>query len=237
MFCLRKIPSGKGFTLVEMMVTVAILSIIGGSFYLIFQGSLLSSRKGINLAQVYVNTRAALDYLRKDLKNALDPQVFRRGDVFFVGGKTTYQGKEYSYMEFVVPDEEKGRKQIIYCHYKSIYWSGGRKRNLIYRAERDSPSPLLPNYPSPSTPDRGFEPSGPFHSTIPVWGNYELALHITDFRVRFYEGESEYESWGEADTDSKRYRLPTKVEISITAEYGEGKGKGEIKQEMVVYLR
>ena len=61
----------KGLTLIEVMVVVAILAIISSSIFSIFQGSLLSQRRGTSKALVYSEARAALDMMSRDVEKAM----------------------------------------------------------------------------------------------------------------------------------------------------------------------
>ena len=235
--CRRPEIFSKGFTLVEMLITVAILAIIGSAFYTIFQGSMLSSRKGMNLAVVYSNLRAAMDYIIKDLKNAVDPASSGRTDMFFIGGEYNLsEGGEYpySYMEFVIPEENGGYKAVIYAHYKET--DATKNRNVLYR--------VLQNLDS-------FSITNPRFTYDVTWGNNELALHINKVKFYFGDGENRLISWGYSsppssfvridsnDKESNRYRLPVYVNIKLTSVYGAEslKQQKEAVLEDTVYLR
>ena len=227
----------KAFTLIEMLITVAILGIIGVSFYTIFQSSVLSSRKGMNLAVVSSNLRAAMGYITKDLKNAIDPEYSGRKDIFFVGGEYNHLvNDEYpSYIEFVIPYMSE-YKAVIYAHYKEVSHSIDRNRNVLYRYIKslDKFSLLPPQFPYSID-----------------WGNNELAIHITNVKFYFGDGKNRLISWGYStppssdvrvdsnDKESNRYRLPLYVNIKLTSRYGaeEIQQQKELVLEDTVYLR
>lgn len=221
-----------------MLVAVAILSIIGTSFYAIFQGSLVSSNKGMNLAVVSSNLRAVMDYVIKDLKNAVDPESAGRGSFFFLGGESAYavNGEyPYSYMEFVVPDRDSGGYDVvIYAHYRET--TGTRGRNVIFRYTKslDAFSSMYPRFPHDIS-----------------WRNSELAIHISGVKFYFGDGQNRLISWGYStppsiyvrvdsnDKESNRYRLPVYVNIKLTSTYGKeemGQQK-EVVLEDTIYLK
>jgi type II secretion system protein J len=68
---LRIFKSEIGLTLIEVMVVVAILALIASTIFTVFQGSLLSERRGTNKALVYSEARAALDMMSREIEQAM----------------------------------------------------------------------------------------------------------------------------------------------------------------------
>jgi len=72
----------KGFTLVEILVSTTILVIAMASIYVSFQGGVTAWAKGTARMKVYLNARAALDMMSRELSAAF---VYSTNNQFFYG--------------------------------------------------------------------------------------------------------------------------------------------------------
>lgn len=61
----------KGFTLIELVVTIAMLVVVVGAIFSYFIFEYKSYNKGVNLQAAQADTRLALDYVVKNTRNAV----------------------------------------------------------------------------------------------------------------------------------------------------------------------
>ena len=102
--------STKGLTLIEIMVVVAILAIISSTIFSVFQGSLLSQRRGTNKALIYSEARAALDMMSRDIEKAMvDERIGAHYELW--DGGSPYQAVNSSIGDefyFIAPMDNSG---------------------------------------------------------------------------------------------------------------------------------
>ena len=134
----------KGFTLLEVLIAVAILSIVLGAIYSTF---FLSNRamEGMDESMTKLQeSRRAIDILRREL-DALYYKETREDTFLKIVDKDNY-GKQASQLEFtafstLTPGlskisyyvEEKDRKQILYQEDRLLLRQGRARRDRYYR--------------------------------------------------------------------------------------------------------
>lgn len=70
--CLRRRPSRRAFTLVELMIGVAVFAVVGGMLYFILNLGLVLFSKNISVNQIHATARTSVDQLGLDLFNSID---------------------------------------------------------------------------------------------------------------------------------------------------------------------
>ena len=86
-FCIRK--SGAGFTLIEMMVAVAIFSLMVGTIINIFMWGIREQRRALATQKLLDETSYALEYMSRSIRMAKKDDV--SGVNCLTGDKTNYE--------------------------------------------------------------------------------------------------------------------------------------------------
>ncbi|MDD5584728.1 MAG: type II secretion system protein GspJ [Candidatus Omnitrophica bacterium] len=116
----------KGFTLVELLVVVSIVSLIGVGLYSAFHTGLLSYRKIDATSQIYQNGRITFQRLQRDLANAL---IWHPEDSKFIGQATA--------LDFfgVTDDYHEGNLTHTICHTRYELTGGVLERTCFMGLE------------------------------------------------------------------------------------------------------
>ena len=95
------VPNQNGLTLIEVMVVVAILAIMASTLFSVFQGSLLSQRRGTNKALIDSEARAALDMMSREIEQAM---VDNRKGIYCLGREDVTGADTFLFFAPLNPD-------------------------------------------------------------------------------------------------------------------------------------
>ncbi len=185
-----------GVTLLELLVAVAITVIVGASII----GALYSGRSaweaGQNIIDRHQNARAAIDFISRDLQQAVvfsDGAVYRAD--FLSGSRSGFRGGDSVLLLFTaLSGNAQEGFELVWIEYRiqgEIIW----RRKWLY-------GEALPETP-------------------PAWGEgHQVAWDIESlsFSFDYFDGSGwEYEEpdWDYEDTPPKGGRLPDRVNITI----------------------
>lgn len=140
---LRFPNSKRGVTLVELLVAVALLSLIMVAFYTIFKGGTKAYETGETRVELIQNARIALDRISSEIRQALpDPYDFK---IYKETGVTVSAGSFGQIIFFYAPIDDKssdtntyGAEEIrfsqLYCsHSPSCNGANDTHKNLVYK--------------------------------------------------------------------------------------------------------
>jgi len=205
----KKTVAKKGVTLMELLVVLALLSIVSLSLFTIFRTATESYSKGDARTQAYQNARAALEQMARDVKGAMMDDAI---PIDMEGTSTT--------LFFVSPNENSGDMDLCELGYWIRTSDNTLMRHIDIADKNDSP-PLDFDF---DTPSRSYEETD-------VFDRYELALYIPRLELEYYDGTTWTNIW---DTATVNTSLPSAVKITIDA--GDEKGQETNTFSTVVYL-
>lgn len=169
----------RGFTLIELMISSALMVLILASAYLSLRSALQSQRTVREREEVLQNARVAMKLITDDLRNAcpLAP------DQDFLGMKRTLGDAEADNVDFGTRNyTPKGAGEADRCEV-SYFASRNRKtRELILWRRRDA--------------TRDAEP-------FDGGRREEIARGLVSFRLEYYDGYEWYDEWGDINGKQK----------------------------------
>jgi len=181
-----------GFTLLEMIVVMAILGVVTSVIYTCFRGSTSSWTTGDARSQRCQNARAVLEIMGRDLKQAITKSAT---DLEFYGVDATWTDTE------VTPSVLRAADGV-YFTASSNYPNAAADYDLeevgyyldtgnryICRMENDT-----------------------IDSDLTDGTGTELGLHVIGLNLRYHDGASWSDAYAQSET------LPTAVEITLTVE-------------------
>jgi len=80
---MKNFPSPRGVTLVELLVAVALLSLIMVAFYTVFRGGSKAYKTGEERVELIQNARIALDMMVSQIRQALPPDASANPEIKF----------------------------------------------------------------------------------------------------------------------------------------------------------
>ena len=189
----------KGLTLIEVMVVVAILSIITSTLFSVFQGSLLSQRRGTNKALVYSEARAALDMMSREIEKAfVDERIDAHYELWDVD--STYRHVNDSNvgdeLYFIIPNDEGDLCEVG-------YWLQG--------VSGDEGDTVMRHYTSDTT-DFDFNTRHGNQDSNPLIG------HVSNLKFEYWD-EGFLQFVKPLPSPLEGYALPKAVKITLVLEY------------------
>jgi len=128
---------GKGLTLIEVMVVVAILAVISSTLFSVFQSGLFSQRKGTNKALVYSEARAALEMMSREIEKAM---VDERIPLECLGqngsGAINDRADTFLFFAPLNPNNSGGKYKAELCEMG--FWVDVNNQELIRNYETDN---------------------------------------------------------------------------------------------------
>lgn len=122
--------TSNGFTLVELLVAVALLSLLMVAFYTVFKGGTKAYQTGEKRVEIVQNARVALDRMVSEIRQALPQVAGDNPDVVFEIGT---DGK---WITFYAPiDDTAGAEKIQFSRYSGEPGTGGETYTLYKRVD------------------------------------------------------------------------------------------------------
>jgi len=212
-------PLLTGLTLIEIIVVMAILSLIATTIFTVFYGGLLAYRKCTSRALVYSEARAALDMMSREIEKAI---VDERKTIYYElwngssGYRTESKGDEFY---FIAPIDNSGTADL--CEVG--YWLSND--NVLRRYFVTDESSYF---------DYDFRTYDENASTN--LGLNELIGNITDLDFWYWDGFS-FVKPPSGSFIASDIRLPSAIKISLTMRYE--KEREEVKYDTfttIVYI-
>lgn len=169
----------KGFTLVEVIIVMAILSIFITSLFTVFKNSIDACKKSETRLEIYQNARAVLDTMSREIPMAMfDPAagIHVKGYEAGSGIKPDSTGDEFYFIAPLNPGEEDNKSDLC----EAGYWL-------------DETNNVLKKFYV--TDDRIEDPSDPefdYDFTTPTGksNSYNLGLNVMDLNFTFHYRDS-----------------------------------------------
>lgn len=148
----RKWEGRAGVTLVELLVAVALLSLIMVAFYTVFKGGTKAYQTGEERVEIIQNARVAFDIMVSQIRQALPEVSGDNPDVVLElgGGGTAMNGNRITF--YAPIDGVKGAEKIQFSRYSGEPGVGSETYTLYKRV--DNPPVQSDDYydnPSPSS--------------------------------------------------------------------------------------
>jgi prepilin-type N-terminal cleavage/methylation domain-containing protein len=146
--------TGCGFTLVELIIVMAILAIFITSLFTVFRNSLDAFKKSEARLAVYQNARAILDQMSREIQTAIfDPIRGIQAEGYEEGSgiKSDSQGDEFFFIGVV---ENSGDMDMV----EIGYWLDNQNRIMRHFevADKDSTPPLDFDFTTGTSNELGF---------------------------------------------------------------------------------
>jgi len=206
----KKWVTKKGFTLVEILVATTILVIAMASIYVSFQGGVTAWAKGTARMEVYLNARAALDMMSREISSAMvngwPATTGRRMDFLGLSGSGTNDQ-----LFFINPPRSNDTTGNL---YEIEYWRNG--------------SDLMRHYAGVSTD---------FTFPTPTTSNSDtLISNVTRLGFQYYNGSTSSwrDTWDSQVGAAEEGTLPEAVKITITVQDKQGRQTKQFST--IVYL-
>lgn len=197
-----------GLTLIEVMVVVAILSIITSTLFSVFQGSLLSQRRGTNKALIYSEARAALDMMSREIEKAfVDERIGAHYELWNGNsGYRTITGSIGDEFYFIAPMDNSGIGDLC----KVGYWLSTDK--ILRRYFMASGLLDYATYKNVGVAGGDYNENSNTNS-----GANALIGNVSDLQFQYWnESTSRFD---DPNLGTLGYALPKAVKITLVLEY------------------
>lgn len=215
----RKI-SGDGFTLLEVLLVIAILSAIMYSIYLTFTSTLSSSSYVEKIADIREQGRAFMRIFGREVSSAYlvnQSYLLKEGEKFnnptyFIGINDSYEGKEMDKIIFtsmahrivvISKDADSGKLPLNQSEHALIsYFMDSSAPGILFRF--DAPQFIT------------VESAELFGGSLPGGLNsyrYPLLENVSEFSLQYYDWISR--TWADDWDSTKTNRLPALVKVTL----------------------
>ncbi len=187
------INDSNGFTLLEMLIAIAIFAAILSMLYPSYTGTFRNMEAAESRAEIYQMARVAFDRIVKDLESAYLSQQVN----FFIGEDDSIDGRSADGLQFISrahlifhedPDRD-GNAKITY------YVKEGEEENglILFRSD------VLENE---QEPEKGS-------------GGLILCENLYSVNFTYYDENGETSDYWDSTSDAFRKRLPSRVDIVL----------------------
>jgi len=208
----------NGITLIEILVSMAVLALLTVILNSVFAISLRGWKKADNLLQVTWTARVALERMEREISQA----IVQPGSTDFYcvgfdqsapsGWRTGSAGDEFYFIAPLNTSADYDQGSDL-CEVG--YWAGEDKngdpelKRFYVLDDRKDGAPVYFDF--------NF-------ATGSSGSSHDFALNITDVQFVFYDrNNNSYEQWDSRKTDSPEYGLPpAKIKITISVVSGKG---------------
>ncbi|MFO7461627.1 MAG: prepilin-type N-terminal cleavage/methylation domain-containing protein [Desulfatiglandales bacterium] len=199
----------RGFTLLEVLVSVAILAIIMAAIYSAYTTNVEAIQIARENGQVHQTARIVLDRITKDIQSSLSE---------------TWSLSGTNRLDFIGRDQERDGKRMDRIDFATLTWLGVSEQSpasdlceVGYRVDEDPEEPevlvlmrrqkilaVLPE--EDANPGEGFAEGG---------SEQELARNVAEFRITYENTRGEeLDRWSTEETDSAS-GLPLLVKVRL----------------------
>lgn len=181
--------TNRGFTLTEIMLTLAILSIIFGAIYMIFRGATMTYVKGRTTGALYEDARMVSEMLQRDIGSMV---IAPKGDLpLGIDLSETHikQGSTADEFFFIRSQPRNEASDVA----EIGYWLKG----------------------SDSTLRRHFD-GNPDYSLATFYSDDEIASNVSDVQFEYDDGTAWRTSWKTGEGGISSRALPKAVKVKFT---------------------
>ncbi len=197
------IQSINAFTLIELIVAIALASILILITAMIFKQASSAFSQSDARSEVYQNVRAAFDIIKRDISGATlntNYELFKSFDNVNANDYSSIEAKGGSDILVLLSSTPNSNNQPIALI--TYYLIDDNNLNILCKDEIKSTNILNSSIAS-------FDPDS---ST-----RYELGLNVKTLQFRFRKGGNWYDSWDSTGTNTaQKYLLPDAVEVEMT---------------------
>ena len=191
--------SRRGFTLIELMISAALMAIVIGSAYACLTAGLSGKRLIEARADGAQSARIALNMMAQDLRSTIP----MRGNVEFLGMRRTVGSADADNLDFSTRNyNPKKLREPDYCEISYfLVRETGSDGFLLLRRRDPTPDP----------------------QPLEGGSQEEIARGVRSLRFEYYDGFDWFDDWGDPDGKTKgmtyppsnSYGLPEAVRITI----------------------
>lgn len=196
--CARSVGQ-KGFTLLEVIVAVAILALMAGIVFSVVLGSAGRSRALAEEMELRQTAGSILNLMAEDIKGAYSPP----GSVpFFLGRDEFNRENPADSVDLVTTAVLPVNPSTVFGDLAEVGF------NLIHEADSDVGTLYRREHAPPEDPgDDGGE-------------SFEMSDRVLSLNLRYFDGENWNDEWDSRDeaSGSMTGKIPSEVEIEITME-------------------
>ena len=198
-----KSSMSKGFTLIEVMIVVAILAVMSSTLFSLFQGSLFSQKRGTSKALVYSEARAALDMMSKEIEKAMVDERIGAKCLGEDGGNVDIPDT----FLFIAPLNPGKKKDIV----NDIYQGELCEVGYWVKNTPDVKNTLMRHYTSGSTD---------FDLTTGLSGSDQLIGNVSDLQFLYFDGQQwTTDGWWDDGDSNPIAVLPRAIKITLVMQY------------------
>ncbi len=195
----RRPKQPRGFTLIEMMISVTLMAVVLASGYMCLSAGVDSKNLIEARTEGVQSARVALALMAADLRMA----VPMAGDTEFIGMRRTITGVDADNIDFSTRNyTPHGSREPDYCEISYYLEPDEESGSFILRRRRDptpDPEPLIGG------------------------SREEIARGVKGLRIEYYDGFDWWDDWGDPEGKTKgmtrpplnSYGLPEAVRITL----------------------
>ncbi len=206
-----RIGTANGVTLLELLVSVAILALVAGAVYGTFSRTLGSRDYAVERARAYTVARAAIDWIERDLRACSSARLYPSGDPHFVSigsadGLTSDPKRPL--LDFATVTAAGTAPLAGRARLPANAPSLTDQARIVYRLEQEEDSGALVLARYDWRPALAEEPDVTTRSVV--------ARGVVAVEFRFFDGSDWQPDWNSRRTGRENGRAPIAVETRVT---------------------
>jgi type II secretion system protein J len=184
MILLSQTNRRSGFTLIELIISAALMAIVMGSTYLCLSAGVKGQRLIEARSEGVQSARTALNIIAADLRSAIPMP----GNVNFLGMRRTVEGVDADNLDFSTRNyEPKHAREPDYCEI-SYFLTPDKESDSYLLIRRRDPTP------DPEPLEGGMQ--------------QEIARGVRGLRIEYYDGFDWFDDWGDPEGKTKGMLIP-----------------------------